>query len=283
MQYAEIIRIFNRELSGIYPEQEVRAIFRSLAESYEQLSLVSIHLFANQEIQEDSCRRYLQALEQLKANIPLQYILGEAWFMDLKLLVNPAVLIPRPETEEMVNMLIEAGPKAGSRILDLCTGSGCIALAAAYYLPDCRIWALDSSEKALQVAKLNGSRLKLNATFFQADVLEKFSEDLPRFDWMISNPPYIPASEETGMAAHVVQQEPHEALFVPDSDPLLFYRALKSRALEHLAAGGTLLMECHPKYAEEVSLLFSEKSFTSFEVIEDLSGKKRFVKAIKAT
>jgi release factor glutamine methyltransferase len=281
MNYDRLIQLFYQQLSHIYPEGEVRAIFRTLAETYEQLSLVSLHLFADREVNHDSEIRYLHALELLKKHIPVQHITGRAWFMDLQLCVNPDVLIPRPETEELVNLLIEMKPKAGDRILDLCTGSGCIALAAANYLPQTDIWAVDISAAALKVAIQNSQKLELPVKFIQADILAELQEDWPTFQYIVSNPPYIPLSEAPAMDNHVALHEPHQALFVPEEDPLLFYKALSRHASRLLEPQGPVIMECHGTYASEVANLFIQNGFCDVTVLEDLSGKKRFVKALK--
>lgn len=281
MRYDELNQLFRDELSTYYPPEEIRAIIRALAAHYEQLSLITLHLFADKQISDEVLSDYLKALEMLKKHVPLQYITEEVWFMDLKLHVNSHVLIPRPETEELVNLLIEAQPAPGGRILDLCTGSGCIALAVAYYCQQTRVWATDISTEALKVAKGNAEMNKLQVNFFQADVLKNFPEDLPKFNWILSNPPYIPQDEASGMALHVTAFEPHEALFVGNDDPLLFYKAIRDHAEQLLEPNGGLILECHEHFAHQVASLFKQVGFASVEVIADLAGKSRFVKAVK--
>jgi release factor glutamine methyltransferase len=281
MTYGHLERIFRNELSALYPPSEILAIYRTLVSFYDQLSPVTLHFFAGSKINAPSLEKYYASLDALKKNMPVQYITGEAWFMELKLNVTSDVLIPRPETEELVNLLIEARPGADDRILDLGTGAGCIALAAADFFPHATVWAIDQSEAALEIARQNAALLNLRVNFLKADFLQTLPGEFGEFNWLISNPPYISLSEKPTISENVHRFEPHEALFVPDENPLLYYEALRQRADELLKPGGMIFMECHAERAENVALLFKEPRYRNVDVIKDLSGKQRFVKAEK--
>ena len=223
--------------------------------------------------------------DRLNAGEPIQYVLKEAWFDRLRLGVTPSVLIPRPESEELVAALAQKiNPNnKGVRVLDWCTGSGCMALALKARLPLLDVEAFDVSEEAIDVARGNAHRCDLDVHF---GVVDLFSASLPSqpFDMVMSNPPYIPHCEKASMQARVTRHEPGLALFVPDNDPLVFYRAIEQWCTDGgLKAEGWLGMECHTRRAEEVaSMLTSGGGWKHVEIIEDLQGLPRHVVACRS-
>ncbi len=227
-----------------------------------------------------------QLLQQYSAALlrhqPVQYVLNEAWFYGMALYVNEQVLIPRPETEELVDWLVKDAGNAkqtGSSVLDIGTGSGCIALAIKNKLPHFIVHACDISEGALQVAKKNAAGLQLNVVFHQLDILsEKARNGLDGFDIIISNPPYIPQRDKTDMALNVLEYEPALALFVENDDPMLFYTAIAAFAKDHLAPGGCIYLEIHEAMGDVVTATFRQYGFRTIEVRQDMQGRSRMVK-----
>jgi len=228
----------------------------------------------------------------LLANKPLQYVLEEAWFYGMKLYVDENVLIPRPETEELVDWLIKEvqssgfivpGSQSGTKnLLDIGTGSGCIPLAIKKSFPALKVHSCDISEGALNVAKKNAAAQQLNIHFHHLDILSETARNqLPVFDSIISNPPYIPQKDKTTMAANVLQYEPHTALFVDDNDPLLFYKAIAGFAASHLTKKGMVYLEIHEGMADGVIDVFKQKGFTRIELKKDLQGRDRMIRVEK--
>jgi release factor glutamine methyltransferase len=218
--------------------------------------------------------------QQLIAHKPVQYVLNEAWFSGLKLYVDEAVLIPRPETEELVEWIATAAN--GKTILDVGTGSGCIPVALKKKFPGTVIYACDVSEKALQVAMKNATEHHTLINFRQIDFLHGPSRlVLPQVDILVSNPPYIPLKDKSEMSQNVVQYEPHIALFVQDNDPLIFYNALADFAQTHLTTGGSIFVEIHEELAKPVNEVFSTKGFAHIETRKDMQGKERMIKAAR--
>jgi release factor glutamine methyltransferase len=219
---------------------------------------------------------------ELLTSKPVQYVLHEAWFGGLKFYVDENVLIPRPETEELVNAVIKSSSNKNYSILDIGTGSGCIAITLSKKLPTSNVYALDISDKSIFIAKENADKNKVEVNFIQADILDfDASIKLPVFDILVSNPPYIKQSESEAMSRNVLKYEPHLALFVADEDPLLFYRAIADFALQHLKRNsGQLFFEINETMGNEVSALLKEKGFSEVSVQKDLQGKDRIVYAV---
>lgn len=218
---------------------------------------------------------------QLQTQKPLQYILGQADFYGLKFKVDSRVLIPRPETEELVEWVLESLPNKHQRILDIGTGSGCIPITLKKKLPAAEVYGLDVSTDALELAQENAVLNQVTVDWIEADILqEKSWPGLGTFDRIISNPPYIPFQEEALMPAQVTQYEPHLALFVANDDPLLFYRKIVELSQRHLNTGGFLFFECNEYNASEVKALFKETIWTVV-LRQDLSGKDRMIRAKK--
>jgi release factor glutamine methyltransferase len=216
-----------------------------------------------------------QAIARLLQHEPLQYVLGVANFRGHDFAVTPAVLIPRPETEELVQRIIDRHRQQQPlRILDVCTGSGCIALSLARELPQAQLWATDISPEALAVAEENRQQLGVEAHLLQADALQD-PFPLTEVDLVVSNPPYVRQSEAQHMQPNVLDWEPHLALFVPDQEPLLFYRAITEQARQALTKGGWLYFEINEAYGEEVAALMRESGFEQVQVVPDMQGKLR--------
>ena len=275
---ADIKRYFYSELSALYSESELLQLFRMAAYEINTFSPIDLHMNANDRVSESELLQYSDFVKRLKNSEPVQYITGYQWFMDLKISVNKDVLIPRPETEELVNQLIEEIEIKNPVILDACTGSGCIALALKNYIPQATVYGCDVSEGALKLASQNASELGLDVSFFKWDVLLPPPGDIPQLDVLITNPPYISVSEENTLSNHV-KSEPALALFVPDNDPLLFYRHLADWGLKLLKPGGRFLAECHYQRTAEVRELLEKAGYLNVLEHDDLNGNKRWVSA----
>lgn len=231
------------------------------------------------DLSTEKINRLKEIVERINRNEPIQYILGEAYFFDRLFHVDTRVLIPRTETEELVRLIKDecgAAQLKHPKILDIGTGSGCIAITLALEIPHAHVYACDVSEGALEVAQQNATSLNADVTFVKCDILrEKIS--YTSFDIIVSNPPYIGLKEKMSMMPNVIDYEPHLALFVPDDDPLIFYKAITSNAKIILVPGGMLLFEINEQYGEPAKQLFLQNGFTNVEIIKDLSGKDRIV------
>ena len=229
--------------------------------------------------------RFNQVIERLKQNEPIQYILGEAWFAGMKLYVDKTVLIPRPETEELVNWVIntlrswQIPGNRNYKIIDIGTGSGCISIALRKQLPQFfETWACDINDQVLTIARKNADELHALVDFVAMDFLDAAQRrQLPQVDVIVSNPPYIPLRDKSEMKTNVVDFEPHTALFVQDNDPLIFYRAIADFAKENLYPGGLVFVEIHETSGEKVTELFRLNGF-SVELRKDMQGKDRMLK-----
>ena len=227
-------------------------------------------------------------LDQVLLGVPVQHAVGWTDFRGLRIACGPEALIPRPETEEVVQWFLEgmeavvqAQDSSTVRVLDVGTGTGCMALAIKAARPRWEVWGMDISEAALELARKNAQALNLDVHWVLADVLDTKASDWPdRVDGIVSNPPYIPCSEAVSMASHVRNMEPELALFVPDSDPLIFHRALAQRALHHLRPGGGMVAECHAEFTREVANCWQLEVGDS-EVLCDLQGAERAVRLIR--
>ncbi len=239
------------------------------------------HILANRELVYDD-EELNQIVNRINANEPVQYILQEADFLGRLFYVDARVLIPRPETELLVEEVLNfIRPKAAARILDIGTGSGCIAVSLARERDDVTVYALDVSAQAIEVAHKNSLTFNTSIDFFEVDVLR---QPLPvqDLDVIVSNPPYVTEAESFRMAPNVLDYEPHLALFVPDRDALVFYKAIASSAVNALVVGGGVFVEINEQFGEQVAALFRSIGFRDVQVIKDLDGKDRIVKGIKA-
>lgn len=268
----------SKVLQQIYSAGEARAIYRLVMEERFGLSQTDILLGKDKELSAEAQADLQNIMQQLLQGKPVQYVLGTARFCERDFHVEPGVLIPRPETEELITQINNrlSSPK---HLLDIGTGSGCIAISMA--LLGHKVCAFDISEKALNIAKYNAKRLQADVEFILEDILHPTPCDR-KWDAIVSNPPYICESEAMEMEEHILAHEPHLALFVPDSDPLLFYRHIAQYALEHLVKGGLLAFEVNRSYALQTQVLLQELQFGNTEVIADQFGNQRMVFATKS-
>lgn len=270
MQLAAFRKHAVQSLAPLYEEREAGSIVDMLLSGRLGLASYAYVTEPEREIPTDVLE---EDLRRLLAGEPVQYILGFAEFYSRKFKVSPAVLIPRPETEELVEAVIRArGSEPGLKVLDLCTGSGCIAWALAFELREAEVIAVDISAPALDIAR---GQFEGKVDFVQADVL---AETLPLdgpFDVIVSNPPYILGEEKLDMRSNVLDYEPDIALFAPDSDPLAFYRAIARHAERLLAPGGLAVLEINPLLAEQTAALYA--GFSSVNILQDISRRPRFV------
>lgn len=268
-----------RRLRALYPAGEAEAIIRLIFESLKGWSPVDIVMNEDKPLSDFIKGKIEAILERLERHEPIQYILGTARFYGLDLKVCPGVLIPRPETEELVDMIVKRyGDKSDLRVLDACTGSGCIALALARNLKFAHVEGFDLSEEALDVARENAKALKCRVEFSRCDAL-MLPRDSDRWDIIVSNPPYIVPSEAADMDANVLDYEPHEALFVPQQASLLFYRAMAEYAIKALVPGGSLYFEINPLYAVQLVQLLKDTGFEQVTLYNDIHNRLRFAYA----
>ena len=223
----------------------------------------------------------MMATRRASAGEPLQYIFGYTIFCGHRIGVQPGVLIPRPETEEMVSLIISENRGFTGTAADLCTGSACIAISLSLAFPDATVIAMDNSDKALKVAAQNISATCAAVQLLKADILKQEPATLPATDIIVSNPPYVTESEKRAMHINVLDHEPHDALFVPDTDPLIYYRHIIAVADVALTPRGSLWLEVNESYADETARLLRQDIYMTIKVIEDIRGKKRFIKAEK--
>lgn len=290
-----------QRLTPLYGQQEAKAMTRMLLEDLFSLSFADILCGATEHLSDADTLRLQQSVARLLDAEPLQYVTGTAFFCGHPFHVAPGVLIPRPETEWIVDTAVNLVTSSAPRILDIGTGSGCIATSISLALADrhCYTEAWDISEDALRIAADNAERLGAEVKFRRRDAL-RLEEDFPAeenqggaevlsvdnassasWDIIVSNPPYICNREAADMHANVLRHEPHLALFVPDTDPLLFYRAIACYAMRSLRKGGWLLFECNTLYAHDTAQMASDMGFATSIVEDDCFGKPRFVKAQK--
>ena len=280
-----------RQLVQIYDEGEAKAIARMVYEERFGLTLSDIYLGRETQLSAADQTELEEIAKRLLQGEPIQYVLGQADFCGRTFMVNEHVLIPRPETEELCNWkpLPLPSPKGeGAKILDIGTGSGCIAITLAAMYPEAQVIGWDISEDALEVAKINAIRNNVNVSFEQVDVLN-LPSPLPfgggrgeALSLIVSNPPYICNKERAAMAVNVLEHEPHTALFVPDDDPLLFYRAIAQFGQTALKQGGWLYFEINPLYAREMCDMLRLMSYHDIELKADQYGKQRMIRARKA-
>ena len=275
----DILSLFHEELDSMYGSGEVNAFVEMLAEAYLGWTRVQLLSSRDATVDQSDLLRFHWALEDLKRQRPIQHIIGYVDFGGCRIEVGPEVLIPRPETEEMVAALAASRTGTSGRALDLCTGSGCIAIALKKALEEWQLTAVDLSEAALAVARRNATANHTEVDFIQADVLDKsFQPGTAHYDLIVSNPPYVRMSEKTLMQRNVLDYEPQEALFVPDNDPMLFYRALAALAARCLADGGQLAVEINEALPEATAEELRRQGFTT-ELHFDFRGKPRWLSA----
>ncbi len=282
LKLKELKTNFLSSLSSLYPSEEIQSFFNILSEKYLHLSRIEIALNSEKIISKEDVEKFQKILLRLQNQEPIQYIIGETDFFGLTFKVNKHTLIPRPETEELVDwILLEqkliTHNSQPITILDVGTGSGCIAISLAENLSEAKVSALDISEEALKMARQNAELNKVDVEFFQTDILK--TKSLPRkYNVVVSNPPYVRELEKKQMQQNVLNYEPDSALYVKDKDPLLFYRVISKLAKDHLQPNGKLFFEINEYLAMELILLLKSEGFQNIEVKKDIFGKDRMIK-----
>lgn len=298
MKLAAAERYIRNSLESIYPTNEAVIMAEMLLEHFTSFSKGDRLMNKEADLTQEQEVAIHKGVERLLKHEPIQYIMNKCWFYGMELFVDPSVLIPRPETEELVAWIINdvraSGYNVFSRgtadadetdllkILDVGTGSGCIALALKKAMPQAEVWGCDLSEEALNVARRNGSALDIRVDFQGLNFLDQLQQkQLPTVNILVSNPPYIPIRDKDLMNKNVVEHEPHTALFVPDEDPLIFYRALAKFASSRLHENGSIYMEIHEDLGNDVVRLFSDEGYNKIELRKDMQQKNRMVKVSK--
>ena len=278
----DIERYIRTELDELYPEGELRMFTQMLFDAYLGWSTAQLLLHRDDTINQSDLLKFHWAVEDLKQYRPIQHIIGYTDFCDCRIAVSPDVLIPRPETEEIVLRATEFLNDSGANVqegnfLDLCTGSGCIAIALAKQFPKAKVYAVDISAKALDLARKNAEHNHVAVEFVQSDILqETIALPCRTFDLIISNPPYIQEKERCNMERNVLEYEPSLALFVPDKDPLKFYRAIGLYALQHLTYKGLLILEINEHLGSATCQLLQSIGFVT-QLLQDFRGKDRSI------
>ncbi len=272
------IQFMRSTLSAAYPETEIEGFISLILENICGISRTERIANPGIKIPDGQKSKIELIIRRLLKYEPIQYIFGKADFYGLIFNVGPQVLIPRGETEELVDMIIAKYRGQNLKILDLGTGSGCIAVTLQKNMPDSECWACDITQESLDMARTNAELNGVKVHFFRFDILEEdLPENLPDFNLMVSNPPYVTWSERVSMPANVLDNEPDLALFVPDHDPLLFYRSICHLALKKLLDGGTLFFEINEAYGKETIELLQQSGFEKVELFNDIHGKNRMV------
>jgi release factor glutamine methyltransferase len=282
MTVFEAIRNTEQQLQTIYDASEATAITEWLTEAMTNTRKTDRQLRQEMVLTPEQETAWRSAESRLLQHEPLQYVINEAWFYGLKFYVDKNVLIPRPETEELVDWIIDNHSQTNPlRVLDVGTGSGCIPISLKKTLPQAQVQAIDISSEALAVAQQNAGRLQTAVDFTAIDFLDNEAiKHLPSFDIIVSNPPYIPQLHAQEMAANVLQYEPATALFVPDKDPIIFYKAIALFGREHLLANGCIYLELYDVYHAEVNDFYIQQGYQTV-ILQDMQGKQRMLKATR--
>lgn len=273
----EVVQRLRGELIPMYGRGETDAMIRLIFEYLKGWSPVDIIINDNKPMSRFVCSEVEKIVARLHLYEPIQYIIGHTYFYGMKFNVGPGVLIPRPETEELVDIIVKENKGSDLRVLDLCSGSGCIAIALSRNLRFPVAEGVEFSEKALGYARRNATQLRTRVKFIEADIFswEPAPESL---DIIVSNPPYVDESEKSGMEANVLDYEPHEALFVSDDDPLRYYKRIADIALKGLADKGRIYLEINPRHADALCEMLTEKGFSSVRTYLDVHARTRFVR-----
>jgi release factor glutamine methyltransferase len=297
MKLGEAEKYIKEGLKGIYDESESSNIAQLILEDCTGLSRTTLLLNRQEDLSADQEEKLKQQLQRLQQHEPVQYILSKAWFYGMELYVDKNVLIPRPETEELVDWIVkdvkaagldvfERGPMQADltshlKILDIGTGSGCIALALKKAMPKAEVWGCDISEEALNVARRNGAALDIRVDFQGINFLDEAQQKfLPSVDIIVSNPPYVPVKDKDTMQPNVLNYEPHTALFVPNDDALVFYKAIAQFAKRRLHQNGFIYLEIHEDLGESVVDLFKGEGYHQVELRKDMQEKNRMVRVV---
>jgi release factor glutamine methyltransferase len=273
---------FAEKLKDFYSEREVSYFFKATVCHRLKMNDAAFLLSNNQRLFESDLLFFREVAHKLQNREPFQYILGETWFYDLKFKCDKRALIPRPETEELVDLIIkDVKEKSNLTIVDLCSGTGCIAISLAANLNNSKVYGVELSQDALDLAKKNGVLNRVSVSFLNGNVLEDLpNEILPKsVDVLVSNPPYIPLKDKEKMEKNVLDFEPHMALFVSNENPLIFYKEIAKHGLSVLKEDGVLYVEIHEEFGLQSIDLFYECGYKTVELFKDLQGKDRMIKA----
>lgn len=276
----EILTNIREQLGNTFSQNERVQVSKMLLMNYLDIQNSEILLKKDEEVSDEIIDRIEKDLKRINDGEPVQYVIGTTYFYGFEMKIDSRALIPRPETEELVDWVFKELQKKQNKspkILDVGTGSGCIALALQAGLPNGEIHGTDVNQKALDLAIENAMAMELKVDFEQADALNLSEKYKNKWDIIVSNPPYIPQKDKTTMQAHVLEHEPHSALFVPDNDALKFYKAIAEYAKYHLNKEGKLFFEIHENLAVKVKEILSSKGFSKIELRKDLQGKNRMI------
>jgi len=281
-QASNLFKNFVSDLSGLYDKNEATSIARIVFKEKLNISRTNLAIDRSLEINKNEQDKLARISKKLLQGIPIQHILGFADFYGLKFKVNKNVLIPRPETEELVQWITNKNKKTvGLNVLDIGTGSGCISIGLAKEMKSAEITGVDVSDKALRLARINAQSNDVKVHFKELDILEKGNwNKLAKFDIIVSNPPYVTEHEKEAMHINVLNHDPHLALFVPDNDPLMFYNKISDMALSHLLPAGQLYFEINEAFGNEIKDMFEAKGYKDVVIRKDLNGKDRFAMAV---
>lgn len=274
----DIRNYLKHELQEIYPEQEIVAITNLIIKTEFGIDRLHLLLDPASEISVSDAKKIIEITKELKTGKPVQYVLGETEFYNCSIKVNDKTLIPRPETEELVDIILSENKGFKGRLIDFGTGSGCIAIALKKVLKDATVTGIEISGEAIEVASSNAVLNKTNVLFLQGDIFDFDTATVARADIIVSNPPYVTEAEKKQMNLNVLNFEPHNALFVTDEDPLVFYRAILDLSIRILNPGGRIYFEINEKKGDEIISLMKTKGYSEVVVEDDINGKNRFVK-----
>ena len=272
----DLLPYYKSKLEGIYDSNEIENIFYLVCDYKHDLSRIDVKI-SNKKLSESELLMHRDFVKRLETNEPIQHIIGETEFFGLPFIVNQDVLIPRPETEELIELILSKTKDSELTILDIGTGTGCIPITIKSNLPLTQVSAIDISEKALEVATNNASLNNVDINFSHKNILTEDLNDLPLFDIIISNPPYVLESDKLKMSKNVLDFDPELALFVADDNPLLFYKRITTLAVEKLNQNGQLFFEIHENFGEATKQLLIDAGFTETKIVKDMQGKDRIV------
>ncbi len=281
---SDLLQFMQEEIGNLYPENEYKSIRRIIFERLTDIHPVDFHIKPQLEVPEEKFLQIKEIVKELKTYKPIQYVLGTTQFLSLTLKVTPSVLIPRPETEELADWIIKTHKYNDNKILDIGTGTGCLAIALDRLMLHSQTDGIDISDEALEIAEENSYMNESIVNFFNYNILQghngpnsdKFKE---HYDLIVSNPPYVCKSESSSMLKNVLDYEPHIALFVDDNDPLIFYKAIADFARIKLEWGGMLYFEFNPKFEKEITEMLMLKGFRNIQLRRDINGKARMIRA----
>lgn len=277
----DVIDFFHKELKDIHEKEEVDIFIRLCFEAYLNFTQAQIIINSDKTINESELLKFNFAVKALKSQTPIQYIIGKSDFYKSKFLVNNSVLIPRPETEELVDLIVKENDVTCPSIIDIGTGSGCIAISLKKSIVNSAVYAMDVSAEAIATAKENAMLNNVFVAFITASIFDDINLDPltpSSLDIVVSNPPYVCCSEKNNMQKNVLDYEPHLALFVPDKDPLLFYKTIAQFAIKYLKPGGKLYFEINPLYGDELLQFLKNKGFENLILVKDLNDKNRILR-----